>query len=657
MKISKYITKYDYIAYYVKQPSMWFYTNTEIDTLYKTEYELFSKQQKLLDINDIDEEDEDEYDDENSIDSYDLYREILNESNDVDKNNYLIIEGLIIDQMSKNHIINEFNNEFGKLLNINFQVYDFDKYKLNIEENIKKTLELIQNNEFIIIFQPAFIDNNLQTVTKCDALVKINNDIFIIETKATSTAKFHHILDLFFQKQVIDKTLFNQYNVMYRLCLIKYEKQKKKSVSFIISDTINLKKSVSCSKINELDIKQAIKIGKCYELKGKFHDNLFIDDILEQNYEKLIDNKIKEDKINIIQNLFNEYNNVIDNLWKHKRKVEKQLMPEPLIPHKNDKNVFKNTDLWPQLRKLYLLKGYNIFSYSGNVIDFSPENLTKIANLGPNIKYDYTPFIRYINSINGKSAQKMLDRLFHNNKKFEIIEENYKKLISNLKPKKVYFDFESINPCIRAVDNSLPFTQVVTQNSVIIDHGNGIENVKCNNMMIDPNNIDVNWFKQIIDSLYQSEEYSYVVYNRNFESIRLKEMANFINEKDYYQKVDTINNNMFDLADFFMFKKDGDTIIIKELNGFYSIKCVLPLVQKYAPIIFEQTLCKNYKTLEIGNGLVCQQKTLSRFYGSINDNEWDEIVKNSKIYCENDVRAMIAVEYFVKEYIIKHLNE
>ena len=42
MKISKYITKYDYIAYYTKQPSMWFYTNTEIDTLYKTEYQLHS---------------------------------------------------------------------------------------------------------------------------------------------------------------------------------------------------------------------------------------------------------------------------------------------------------------------------------------------------------------------------------------------------------------------------------------------------------------------------------------------------------------------------------------------------------------------------------------------------------------------------------------
>lgn len=653
MKISKYVTKYDYIAYYVKQPSMWFYTNTEIDALYRTEYEIFSKN-KNIEVDFDDENAEEDLDELEAEDSYSIYRELLSESEDVDKNNYLIIEGLIIDQMSKKHIIDYYSDQYAKLLNFQFYVYDFDEHKTTIESNIKKTIELIEKNENIIIFQPAFIHNKLNIVTKCDALVKINKDIFIIETKATSTAKFHHLLDLFYQKQILENVL-DKYNLMYRLCLIKYEYQNKKHVSFIISDTINLKKSVSCSKIDDLDVKQSIKLGSQYAWKQKNHPDYFIDDILDFNTTELF-NILKDDKISILNNLYNSFDKVIQELWAHKKVVEKQNIPQPLLPHPNDKNVFKNTDLWQQLRKLYYLKGFDIFGYSGNVIDFSSSNIEKIAKIGPNYKYDYIPFIRYINSANGKSAAKNIDRLFNNRDQFRVDKDNYKNLVSKLKEKKVYFDFESINPCIRAIDNSLPFTQVVTQNSVIIDNGEGIENSICNNMMIDPNHIDINWFKSIIDAIYQSDEYSYVVYNRNFEANRLKEMAKFINEKEYFQKVQTINNNMFDLADFFMFKKDGDVIVVKELNGFFSIKCVLPLVQKYAPEIFTSTGCKNYKTLEIGNGLVCQQKTLSRFYGSITDTEWETIVNNSKIYCENDVRAMVAVEYFIKNYITKKCN-
>jgi hypothetical protein len=36
----------------------------------------------------------------------------------------------------------------------------------------------------------------------------------------------------------------------------------------------------------------------------------------------------------------------------------------------------------------------------------------------------------------------------------------------------------------------------------------------------------------------------------------------------------------------------------------------------------------------------------------LNINEWEKISNNLKVYCENDVRAMIAVEYFVKSLII-----
>jgi hypothetical protein len=47
------------------------------------------------------------------------------------------------------------------------------------------------------------------------------------------------------------------------------------------------------------------------------------------------------------------------------------------------------------------------------------------------------------------------------------------KLFSEIKPKKVYFDFESINLASRVVDGTVPFMQICNQVSVIYDHGDG----------------------------------------------------------------------------------------------------------------------------------------------------------------------------------------
>jgi hypothetical protein len=38
-----------------------------------------------------------------------------------------------------------------------------------------------------------------------------------------------------------------------------------------------------------------------------------------------------------------------------------------------------------------------------------------------------------------------------------------------------------------------------------------------------------------------------------------------------------------------------------------------------------------------------------RFFNLIDDQQWHEIVIDLKKYCENDVRSMVAVEYFIKK--------
>lgn len=674
MKISKYVTKYDYIAYYTKQPAMWFFTNAEIEAALAYQYWEINHQDMTQDD---DLEDEEEEFEEHESDSYLIFKtakddennsvheiqnpkylEFLNQTKNTDDTNPLLVEGRIIDQKSKEYIKEYFCDPKQNLLGVDYFVFDFDDYRMNLEQASQQTIKLLSDHENIIIFQPSFIDHDLQIATKCDALVKTGYQINIIETKATSSAKIHHFLDLFFQKKIVEKVMGTlEYEFNYFLCLIRYEKLDKKQVSFIISDTMNLTKSVTCLKDSDVETKQLFKLGDArisVSEKTKKETEipaLYINNVLNANFQ---DNpeffKAKKVKARmLIEDTVLEFHKVIKELWAHKSQMQPSDIPPSFVPSPQDKSAFKNTDQWPMLRKLYAAKGFQVFGFSGNVMEFKPEYLETVQEQGTASNMVLEQFLK--GQSTGLNEVLKLRFLMPTTAEIRINPDTYQALVTKLKSKKVYFDFESINPSIRAVDHSLPFLQAITQNSVIKDYGEGIDNQNCLNLVRDPNCIDLPWFKQIIDSLYEGEDFSYIVYNKNFESCRLREMANFINEQEYLNKVTVINNNMFDLADFFMSKKDKWVILFKELGGFYSIKKVLPLVAKYAPYIFEQTKCKNYNDLVVGNGLVCQHKTLARFYGQLNDEDWAELVKNVSIYCENDVRAMVAVEYFITQYL------
>ena len=117
------------------------------------------------------------------------------------------------------------------------------------------------------------------------------------------------------------------------------------------------------------------------------------------------------------------------------------------------------------------------------------------------------------------------------------------------------------------------------------------------------------------------------------------------------KKVEIIISNIYDLADLFNIKStENIAVIFKELKGFYSIKKILPLVEKYDLKSFKDTGCKNYKTEleQITNGSEAQSASTKRFFGLLNDKEWAITKENLGKYCDNDVRAMIAVEYFLR---------
>lgn len=676
MKISKYITKYDYIAYYTKPEYFWFYKNDEIKASLETIYKQLQHSNNKIDDYSEDENTVDDFE----FDSYEYYTEIKNELSNIDDNNPLIVEGKILDQESKKHIINIYNKE-------DVLIVDFDdkQYKNKTMEELSQiTQDIILNNKNIIFFQPVFISNNM--ITKPDAFIKRDRDFIVIETKGTTTSKIHHFLDILYQKNVIESIDYlNQLEPVfdYFLCIVKYERLLKDNVSFVITPYINpgkslafntiIKKSVNnceylkaCAKMGYVVIEDTNNIHNqeynyALNLKKITNGNV---DIINERLESKINHSTKKSLEAVKEKILlavHEFDDVIDKLWQHKSKMSENDYVTKIYPNKNDKGLFKNFDFFPEERKIYSLYGYNRFDYSGKIADQSGESL-----INAKIKEDLIEFIK------PPSKNSKIDylSLFQYANNFDVNLENTFKLWNQLKNKKVYFDFETLNTSIRPIDNCFPFNQIVTQCSIIKDDGTGIENVNCDNLIIDPTSIDLNWYKKVIDSIYyganpvydeelekyiidpESNNISYIVYNKSFEKTRLEEMAHLINDKYYFAKVESIIKNIFDIADFFILSSsNGYCLFFKELCGFYSIKKVLPLISKYSPEVFNKTKCLNYNDLEVYNGKICQDKTALRFFKLIDDNEWKTIASHLQIYCENDVRAMIAVEYFIKEII------
>lgn len=638
MKKNNLINKYDFVNYFTKQPSLWFFSNAEIMSGIELE----------TSINDFD-DDEDE-NEEDIVDRYELYKEMLLNNEDIDKNNPRLIEGNIIDCKSREFIMNQFRD-----IQV---VYDFEKQndinQFDLYQMAKKTQELIEQNEKIILFQPVFIANNM--VTKPDAIIKNNEQIILIETKGTTTAKLYHALDIYFQSKVLRSLDYLQdYYFEYKLCLVAYELAPKNDVSFILSDTFNYTKTPSgLSKCETISQKQLCKLGR-RPLDGEEEFYIYLDSICNDSlsdFETKIENskgnsKTKlEEVMNDFAIIFNSFDDIVTELSNHLSVLKNinKLMCSNINPHKNDKNKYR-TNEFMMLKKLYVHKGFDIFKYSGKLVNFSASNICKIATN----KYDIYDFAT-------KSGFELIKQINEANNRKIIINHNVAfNLFSKLKEKKVYFDFETISSSIRSINDTVPFLQVVTQCSIIIlDETTTIDNAMCNNLFFDPCNITINDYKSMIDSLYRGIDYSYVVYNKSFECSRLKEIKNMINENEYNEKIDVIIKNIYDLADFFMYKKDCDCIpiLIKELFGYYSIKKVLPYVEENYNHLYHKVKCKNYHDLEISNGLMCQNLTTLHFLEPHREDiDWQIVSNNMKVYCENDVRAMVAVEYFIKEIL------
>ena len=622
----KYIRKYDYIKSLYSPKNLWFWsTNALTNELSKL---ITKKNDNHFIFDGDDEEKQFFFEDGYAYDFYDESKDLNDDLNDKDAKK---IEGQYIDKKSQEYILNFFKMQFTKLKiePQNYTIVNSCESRKKFGLKYEKTINLLIRYSNLIIFQPVFIFGK-QLIDIPDAIVKINNQLFLIETKAAKAPKKRYIIDLIYQANVVNATL--KTNKMkqitkFFLCLIKDCSNKKMNVSFVLEE-IFLKK-LDDSKIND-----------CY---------LTVQDAMKKNKRK--------------HHLFNNFVNANNNFWKQieQLKVTEKTNSIDFAPCKQYKSFFEKNPFFNILQKKYYRTNnfYPFFGFSGNLIKF--EEAIHLYEKHKNFKCDvFENFIYfYKKKSNIKQPKKIIQNYYaniliakrENKTKFLITKTTINYLLTNQKKKKIYFDFETLNSCLAPIDNCYPYRQIVTQVSIIANHNQQkIENLKCKNFIIDTQKISVSWFKKIIDEILENvdnpNEYSFIVYNKSFEKNRLEEMKQYINDDIYVKKIDGIIKNIFDLANCFNPQKEM-TCFIWENKGFYSIKFILDFILTHNPNYLEKLKIKSYKALQIQNGSQAQNETTLRFFNLINDAEWSKLETKLKEYCENDVWAMIILEYWL----------
>lgn len=497
----------------------------------------------------------------------------------------------------------KFNNKVISKLNKRYVI----KSK-KIEEKIQETKKAINDKNIDVIVNPVFgfeYKNNL-IVAQSKIFIKSNNKISFL--KISTSTKIKDILRFIFDYLVL-KELNIQVNDV-SLFIIKTKDYKKGEVDFYETQYVN-----------------TVKNGRSLKGKAKY-DSYF------QQLEKSGESKESQSIIEILKagKISKKNKNILFNdlLFYLNKIIESKSINKIVNPTDEDCSIYDDNKDWDEILNANQSPWKN---FSGNLIP--KKSIVKNKDI-----------------LELKSQSTTLNKLLENK---IIIQDQNKvlEIIKKLEQKVVWYDFEAIALPFAPIDHFMPFSQVVSQVSII--RTNKLKEIEINNLIADPKNIGLQDFENIINAIYV-HDHKYVVYNKSYENTRLKEMIYILKKKSYplakelAAKVRKIINNTIDLADFFICHKNKmPLILIPQLRGKHSIK----IIEKY---ITNESISlpykiKEYKNLDIKSGIKAMESANNRALGIIGDSKWNIIQELLKEYCENDVRAMILVFYLVKNYI------
>ena len=190
-----------------------------------------------------------------------------------------------------------------------------------------------------------------------------------------------------------------------------------------------------------------------------------------------------------------------------------------------------------------------------------------------------------------------------------------------------FFDFETFQNTIPRFDDQRPYMQIPFQYSLHILHLDGTMEHKefLGDENTDPREVLI---EHMLNDI--TPKGSIVAYNKSFEISRIKELAQF--NENRKEELLTLNERFVDLI--VPFRKRG--FYHPEFNGSFSIKSVLPALFPNDPEL-------DYKKLgSIKNGGDAMD-TFANLHLSKDKSKIDEIKKDLLAYCHLDTLAMVRI--------------
>jgi hypothetical protein len=192
-----------------------------------------------------------------------------------------------------------------------------------------------------------------------------------------------------------------------------------------------------------------------------------------------------------------------------------------------------------------------------------------------------------------------------------------------------YLDFETVNTAIPRFAGTHPYQQIPFQWSAHIQQRPGAEPQHCEFLANDANDPR----REFVVSLFGGlpEIGSIVVYNQQFESARLDELASALPEfasalPEFAERIKNIQSRLWDLLPIIR-----NHVYHPAFAGSYSIKSVLPA------LVPEMS----YEGMEVANGQDAGLAWESLVGGSLDCDEREQIRNALLAYCSLDTLAMV----------------
>ncbi len=549
----------------------------------------------------------------------------------------------------------------------------------NNEENVKRTNELLSSDKDLIIFEANFTYKDF--VTRTDILVKTGNDVEVIEVKGSGSTKLLYALDLFFQKEVIERSNENFKGWKYSLLLLnkdyvhsaQYTKEQVAELVFINTNMVTNAHNLGSKMIKEYDPDKSTSWRLAL---NQFWYNPLEEWVSIDEKPVFVDGKKRGKnftfeiesffKCFVAQELSNKFDDTLERI------KEIQLMDSPpTLEFEDRNNKFMKSDYttWALSVSGAYEVDDSIFDFRGTKLNWNTKcNLFKrgmksmqepeFKEIVPDTLYkkygdmtDEQAVLAFLSS-DGKGTSGFGAPIQRNyfNKDESLMHRSL--LIEDLKQYDngpIYmYDFETANLAIPEVDGSSPYEQIVYQYSVhVITDPQDFDFQTMKNIVHyewlaeDRNTFHLDAWKNFIEVFEKHGQGVYVAWNDSFEkNCILRALDNWNFETKVQSWMETIKDETIDLMVPFRSK----FYYHKDLKGSYSIK--------YAgPHFAEEIDYKNLSLVQRGDQSAAVAKMWLRLDNDQSDIEWKQRKADMLKYCEYDTLLMVAILQRLKEKV------